>query len=1209
MTRLAGEGGERRQRLLALVRARLERFGADHDPATVLDPEAVAEVTALIETVPDPTADLEAAHAAGWLHWCRYLVLDPGDDQQDLADALALFAPVYQTRPDAVPDQVRTHFGRLAVSDDPQAVAVRASILLQGALSTGDREALDAAIDLLRQAVAASPADHPGRAAMLSNLGAALQTRFERAGDGADLDAAVDLLRQAVAAAPAGHADHAGMLSNLGAALRTRFERTGDQADLDAAITAGRQAVAATPAGHPGRAGRQSNLGGALQARFERAGDRADLDAAIAAGQQAVAATPPATPTAPRCCPTSPPRLETRFEQAGARADLDAAIAAGQQAVAATPPGHPSRTTYLSNLGNALRIRFERTGERADLDAAIAAGQQAVAAAPPGHPGRAMYLSNLGNALRIRFERTGERADLDAAIAAGQQAVAAAPPGHPGRAMYLSNLGNALRIRFERTGERADLDAAVDLLRQAVAAAPPGHPGRTTYLSNLGNALRIRFERTGDRADLDAAIAAGQQAVAATPPGHPGRTTYLSNLGNALRIRFERTGDRADLDAAIDAGQQAVAATPADDPGRTAMLSNLGAALETRFEQAGDRADLDAAIDAGQQAVAASPAGHPSRAAMLSNLGLALATRFERAGDRADLDEAIDVGRQAVAVEVASPRVRAGAARGWGYGAAGGRRWQEAVAGFAAAAELLGLVAPRSLTRGDQEHLLQELGGLGADAAACCVHAGLTDRAVELFEQGRGVLLGQALDTRTDLTALAEQHPSLAARFTVLRDDLDRAGDPAGPAAVLPAGTDGTGTEGRAEAARRDMERRRAAAAAFDEVIAEIRRLPGFDGFLRPPPVAELLAAAAEGPVVVVTVSRFGSHALILAGGGVLDPVPLPGLTPETVYDRVAGFLGALDDAWSPAAGAGGRAAAGDRLGDTLGWLWDALAGPVLGRLGITGPPRDGQPWPRLWWCVSGLLSFLPVHAAGHHRTRADPAPQTVIDRVISSYTPTIRALAHARRPGPAGDGGGRPGAGDRVVAVAMPHTPGAWDLPGAQAEAAGLQRRFPGRVTVLTGPHATHDAVLAALPAGRWAHFACHGASDLGNPSASCLLLADHRQRPLTVVDVARLRLDGAGLAFLSACSTARPGGRLADEAIHLASAFQLAGYRHVIATLWPVGDQHAVDLAADIYTTLTAAGEADVAGAVHAAVRRMRRRWGWDTPSVWASHIHAGA
>jgi len=71
----------------------------------------------------------------------------------------------------------------------------------------------------------------------------------------------------------------------------------------------------------------------------------------------------------------------------------------------------------------------------------------------------------------------------------------------------------------------------------------------------------------------------------------------------------------------------------------------------------------------------------------------------------------------------------------------------------------------------------------------------------------------------------------------------------------------------------------------------------------------------------------------------------------------------------------------------------------------------------------------------------------------------------------------------------------------------------------------------------------------------------------------------------------------------------FQLAGYRHAIATLWPIGDQRAVELAADIYSALTPAlaGAGDVAGAVHAAVRRMRQRQ--DTPSAWASHIHVGA
>jgi CHAT domain-containing protein len=289
-----------------------------------------------------------------------------------------------------------------------------------------------------------------------------------------------------------------------------------------------------------------------------------------------------------------------------------------------------------------------------------------------------------------------------------------------------------------------------------------------------------------------------------------------------------------------------------------------------------------------------------------------------------------------------------------------------------------------------------------------------------------------------------------------------------------------------------------------------------------------------------------------------------------------------------------------------LGWLWDVLAGPVLDRLNLTDAPADGALWPRLWWCTSGLLSFLPVHAAGRHDTTFDPHPGTLLDRVISSYTPTIRALTHARRTGPAG-ASSRVRLGDgRLVAVAMPQTPGASDLPGALAEASALQARFPGQVDLLVGGQATQRAVLNQLPEGRWAHFACHGTAEIANPSTSRLLLHDHQTRPLSVLDVAGLRLADTELAYLSACETARPGGRLTDEAIHLASAFQLAGYQHVIATLWPIGDRHAVDIANDMYTALATTG--DVAAAVHTTARRWRRRWP-RTPAVWASHIHTGA
>ena len=227
------------------------------------------------------------------------------------------------------------------------------------------------------------------------------------------------------------------------------------------------------------------------------------------------------------------------------------------------------------------------------------------------------------------------------------------------------------------------------------------------------------------------------------------------------------------------------------------------------------------------------------------------------------------------------------------------------------------------------------------------------------------------------------------------------------------------------------------------------------------------------------------------------------------------------------------------------------------------------------------------------------------MDRVISSYTATVRALLRTRQ------ARGRPPARDgaRVLAVCMPRTPGERDLPGAQAEVALLSSTFAGRVTLLEGEHATHASVLAALPGHAWAHFACHAHNDLDEPSASRLLVHDHRSDPLTLAELSRLRLDRAELAFLSACSTAQVAPGLADEAIHLMSGFQLTGYRHVIGTLWPVPDRLSLQLADHLYRDLKQAGfdSGCCAAALHAAVIRLSRIWR-DTPSLWAAHIHTG-
>jgi hypothetical protein len=90
----------------------------------------------------------------------------------------------------------------------------------------------------------------PGR---LSNLGIALRDLSERTGQQAALEEAVQVGREAVAAVPSDHPDYAMYLSNLGIALRDLSERTGQQAPLEEAVQVGHCAVAATPDDHPGR--------------------------------------------------------------------------------------------------------------------------------------------------------------------------------------------------------------------------------------------------------------------------------------------------------------------------------------------------------------------------------------------------------------------------------------------------------------------------------------------------------------------------------------------------------------------------------------------------------------------------------------------------------------------------------------------------------------------------------------------------------------------------------------------------------------------------------------------------------------------------------------------------------------------------------------------------------------------------------------------
>jgi CHAT domain-containing protein len=93
--------------------------------------------------------------------------------------------------------------------------------------------------------------------------------------------------------------------------------------------------------------------------------------------------------------------------------------------------------------------------------------------------------------------------------------------------------------------------------------------------------------------------------------------------------------------------------------------------------------------------------------------------------------------------------------------------------------------------------------------------------------------------------------------------------------------------------------------------------------------------------------------------------------------------------------------------------------------------------------------------------------------------------------------------------------------------------------------------------------HLACHAQFRTDNPMFSALHLYDGA---LTVELAETLSLR-PGLVVLSACETGLSELGCGDEMVGLVRAFLIAGTARVLATAWPIDDQHAAQFMASFY------------------------------------------
>ncbi|MEA5366224.1 CHAT domain-containing protein [Amycolatopsis sp., V23-08] len=776
--------------------------------------------------------------------------------------------------------------------------------------------------------------------------------------------------------------------------------------------------------------------------------------------------------------------------------------------------------------------------------------------------GKARTAVKLASLLLRRHELDGSLVDLDEAINILTTVV---PSGHDS-ASHSEALTVALFLRYEATGDDRDLDKLITIGRSLLNR---DQPQKTAQLSMIALAHYRRFQLISDSNDLDYAVELGRQAAATALPGNPELPGIQSNLSVALRVRFERREAPHDLDEAINMAATAVHTTPRDHPELPRYLTNLGLALRERYERYRAAPDLDEAINIARTAAHATSPKHTDRAGILLNLGGTLLL----AGDSYAM-EAVEVLREATEL-AATPSLRALTATYLGRASAATADWALATNGFEIAIDAVSQMAGHGFSRDDSEFHLARFASLASNAAACAVNAGEPLRAVELWEHGRGLLLKRSLDLRADLTELARKAPELGSRFVMLRNKLDREyeRDMSAPSGHWPS----------------DIPRDRLQQ-QWTDLLTEIRELPGFERFLDRLPVTEMLAAAQRGPIVLLNVSTYRSDAIALTADGV-RVIPLPAVNPAEVKRQQAVFDTAMAFAWIRP---------DPRLDDVLEWLWDTVAEPVLHGLGLVADCDREQRLPRLWWCPSGPLSFLPLHMAGYHRAGAGDL-RTTLDLVVSSYTPTVSALIHARRKHTRT-------APPRVLAVLAADVATLPALPFAVREIEALGQRFPSQVDLLANAEATRAAVLSALATTTTVHFACHGVTTRDDPSSSGLALNDQL---LTVRDLTQVQLDGTELAYLSACHTAAPNWSLADEATNLATAFQLAGFRHVVANLWSVPDKVAETISHLFYDALGDGFTIDAdqaAFAVHTAMRTLRERYPEQRAWLLAT-IHVGS
>jgi CHAT domain-containing protein len=470
------------------------------------------------------------------------------------------------------------------------------------------------------------------------------------------------------------------------------------------------------------------------------------------------------------------------------------------------------------------------------------------------------------------------------------------------------------------------------------------------------------------------------------------------------------------------------------------------------------------------------------------------------------------------------------------------------------------------------------------------------EKAIETLERGRCLLWSEMRHLRTSSDQLVGADPDLRDKYAEVNRELEELTKSIPPSYDLNM-NDVIADDVRAgDQFGHLLMRQRGLLKEREQLISQIRALPGFDRFLASPSFDDLRSAASSGPVIIINHSKPRSDIIMLLHNSTPSLIS----TSTGFYHRATALK---DKLLVSRVNHGLDSNKYDQsLASVLEELYKLVGKPVIDRLRQLQVPEQS----RIWWCPTSVFCSLPLHAMGPIPSDDSGELHYFLDLYISSYTPSLSALIQSRSRDPGSRSSDRPS----VLLVAQPDP----SLPTVGGEI-DVVRALDTDVTSLISEAATSAAVLDGFQHHQFVHFACHGTLEDGKPFEAGFEL--HRHERLTLLEIVRTDLPTAEFAFLSACHTAEvTEGSIIDEALHLAAAVQYSGFRSVVGTMWAMADADGRDLAENFYKSLFSNSRRDQgipyhersAKALRFAVKKLRRKRRISLER-WVNFVHYGA